>query len=496
MTRALAIGVMLACACRADGPRAAPQAPGVTDEARSLAAANDALIDPADALLLRLGTIDFGERAPDIRVSGGAATLAPGGQRVGALELAPGATLYVDGDSAIEVRDRVVLGAGAAIVVRGRLRLYAHGRFQLDARAAIVQRPAAGVTRDGDADGARPDGLVLLLARTARTAWAPDAELGPALLYAPESTLAALPSFRGAVVAAHVTSAPGARFETDARYLRCPLDVTPPAIALARLDRAPPPGTRAVLITGTITDDAEVTATLSGAPLAIARDGTFRATAALLGGGEPTMVCVVARDCAGHTAEQCAPVAPRHAVELAVTAPAPGAELAADAAHVNVAGRFLGAAPLAVDANGVRGAITRGDAFVVPSVPLAPGPNVIVVRALARDGDVTTRRVLVARGALPAAAIDVAVDATRHATLEARYPRAPVASLPRATGHLQLRLVDASGAELYRAPLPGTAPFTFAQPYHAFALVPTPPDATAIEFLDEGGARIGGAPYP
>src|SRR5262249_43444127 len=140
--------------------------------------------------------------------------------------------------------------------------------------------------------------------------------------------------------------------------------------------------------------------------------------------------------------------------------------------------------------------LIRGADFSIPRVPLQPGINVVTVNATSMNGVHSVRRLLVSNGPMPLVALRVRLDQS-GAAIVARAPASPsTATLPD-DGAYGYRLLDGGGAELYRGRLPAGGARTHGSRApsrtisEATVLVPALPAGTAIEFLDDSGARIG-----
>jgi hypothetical protein len=233
--------------------------------------------------------------------------------------------------------------------------------------------------------------------------------------------------------------------------------------------------------------------------------GNFTATATLRLDGEPTNICVAARDCQDRVTQSCVLVGVQHDLDLAFTSPLPGDRVGV--AAVNVTGRVLGGPAVSITGNGIAGGFLQ-DAFTIPQVPLAAGANVIAVQAQSASGDVVRRRLLVVRGTTT----DVwdgnlEIDDARRVRVLARssvfaspFPLVRI-------GAMSYRLLDASGVALFQAGIPGSndsiseaidtttglAVATVARPfrYHVAVRVPALPSARVIQFIDEHGQEVG-----
>jgi hypothetical protein len=107
---------------------------------------------------------------------------------------------------------------------------------------------------------------------------------------------------------------------------------------------------------------------------------------------------------------------------------------------------------------------------------------------------------------MPAETIALRVDEQQFAHIESTAARPPLSFRAPADGTMQYRLLDATGAELYRGRVPGTMPATYhildmsglprtppgpSSVYHPTVIVPALGAGTPIEFLDGQGKRIG-----
>ena len=244
--------------------------------------------------------------------------------------------------------------------------------------------------------------------------------------------------------------------------------------------------------------------------LTVGANGAFQADAALRTDGEPTTVCVAARDCAGRSDESCVRVTIASPIDFAITSPVAGQIVSAGT--VNVQGVVLRGTIASIAAGGITGQVA-GATFGIPRVPLAPGNNVIVVTASDGAGNSVVHRVLVTVQQPPTVVpltVEIGVG-NRTVAVKRRDPAQTVSRLPSGVGRFRFRVLDAAGAQVYEGPIGGTAeriteftgddgaPHTAPlpdQPYTAVALVPVLAGAHSIEFLSQAGQVVGRTSLP
>jgi hypothetical protein len=208
--------------------------------------------------------------------------------------------------------------------------------------------------------------------------------------------------------------------------------------------------------------------------------------------------------CTGHIADyprDCSIIGPAPALDFEWDSPAPGEVLSID--RINVIGWVNRGTATIVTADGLTGGFLDGSngIFMVSGVPIAPSTaTVIDVRIGDDTGDVRTRKLLVAQGMLPMISVAAHIDEQRQITVLSTSRVHPRPYGLDDIGPIGYRLLDASGAVLYEGRIPeGGLDVTdspdcyvsIIEPMDVTFLAPDAPGATAIDFVDEYGCRIG-----
>ncbi len=187
------------------------------------------------------------------------------------------------------------------------------------------------------------------------------------------------------------TDAPGNRAEASVEILR---DATAPVLVVTAPTDGSVVRTPEVSLHGTLRDAGAVTLTLNGAPVPVAADGSWTASATLAAQGDNTLA-LVATDAAGNRTEtQRTVVLDSEAPSFAVTSPAEGS--VAGGSSVTVTGTVRDRSAVQVRVAGVA-ATVQGESFTAVVPLVAEGANTLGIEATDAAGNTSSAALTVLR---------------------------------------------------------------------------------------------------